>query len=584
MERRVLIAVFLSFLVLYAYQAYFGPASAPQAPTTTSAPAQEGAGPSPQPSVQAGTPTPSVPAPEPVAPIADVVVGDQVERQITIDTMTVQAVLSNRGGRVMHWRLKAHKDESGQPVDLVPTALGSPQPTPFSLSVDDSTVTRRLNEALYRVAGAQGDRVDATQGAARITFEFQDGSGLTVQKVFAFEPAGYVVTFSASAKLADRELNPTLVWGPGLGDLGARSGGGSFFTGNYVQPPGAIFHRAGSTERVVAGSFAEDGRPSGEFSFIGIDDHYFLASVSAPGQTQASFSAVSVKDADATERQYVAMTLQLAAPPKDLPVFIGPKELDTLRSVDQTLIQAINFGMFAWLVLPLLSTLKWIYGYIGNYGWAIIFLTIIINLVIFPLRHKTVVSMRKMQALQPQLKAIQDRYAGLKVTDPARQKMNSEVMSLYKERGVNPASGCVPTLLTLPVLFAFYSLLSQAIELRGAPFGFWITDLSLHDPFYVTPLLMGASMFWQAKISPTTADPAQQKMMLFMPVIFTAMFLRFPSGLAIYYFTSNLWTIGQQYFTNWWIGPAPIQQMRPPAERRIKGAGAGRTADADRKN
>jgi YidC/Oxa1 family membrane protein insertase len=240
--------------------------------------------------------------------------------------------------------------------------------------------------------------------------------------------------------------------------------------------------------------------------------------------------------------------------------------------------------MFAWLVLPLLNALTWIHGYVGNYGWSIILLTVLINLIIFPLRHKTVVSMRKMQVLQPQLKAIQDRYAGLKVTDPARQKMNTEVMNLYKERGVNPASGCVPMLLTMPVLFAFYSLLSQAIELRGATFAFWITDLSLHDPYYVTPLLMGASMFWQQKITPSTADPAQQRMMLFMPIVFTAMFLRFPSGLAIYYFTSNLWTIGQQYFTNWWIGPPVVTAPRPPAERRLKSAGTGRTADADRKN
>ena len=160
------------------------------------------------------------------------------------------------------------------------------------------------------------------------------------------------------------------------------------------------------------------------------------------------------------------------------------------------------------------------YAFIGNYGWSIIFLTIIINLVIFPLRHKSLVSMRKMQELQPQLKAIQDRYAGLKMTDPGRQKMQTEIMGLYKEKGVNPASGCVPMLLTLPVLFAFYSLLSQAIELRGASFGGWITDLSEHDPLYITPVLMGLTMFWQQKVTPSTADPAQQRVMMMMPLMF----------------------------------------------------------------
>src|SRR6185295_12491429 len=136
-----------------------------------------------------------------------------------------------------------------------------------------------------------------------------------------------------------------------------------------------------------------------------------------------------------------------AQPPNGIRFFLGPKQFDSLKSIDTELVRAINFGMFAWLVLPLLSALKWFYAYVGNYGWAIILLTILINIVIFPLRHKSVVSMRKMQMLQPQLKAIQDRYAGLKVTDPARQKMNTEVMNLYRERGVNPASGCVPMLL-----------------------------------------------------------------------------------------------------------------------------------------
>ena len=154
--------------------------------------------------------------------------------------------------------------------------------------------------------------------------------------------------------------------------------------------------------------------------------------------------------------------------------------------------RAIDFGMFDFLVVPLLRALKWVNGYVGNYGWSIIVLTIIINLVMFPLKHKSIVSMRKMQELQPQMKAIQDRYAKLKMTDPGRQKMNEEVMALYKQNGTNPASGCVPMLLTLPVLVAFYAMLSVAIELRGAPFVGWIKDLSSYDPYFVTPILMGA--------------------------------------------------------------------------------------------
>ncbi|MGH8189653.1 MAG: membrane protein insertase YidC, partial [Steroidobacteraceae bacterium] len=172
---------------------------------------------------------------------------------------------------------------------------------------------------------------------------------------------------------------------------------------------------------------------------------------------------------------------------------------------------------------------------------------------------------------------IQDRYADMKVTDPARQKMNTEVMNLYREKGVNPASGCVPMLLTLPVLFAFYSFLSVAIELRGAQFGLWIRDLSQPDPYYVTPILMAATMFWQQRITPTSADPAQQRIMLIMPIMFSVMFLSAPSGLVLYWFVSNLWAIGQQYFTNWLLGPMPA---RPATERRLKSAGSGKTAGA----
>jgi YidC/Oxa1 family membrane protein insertase len=185
----------------------------------------------------------------------------------------------------------------------------------------------------------------------------------------------------------------------------------------------------------------------------------------------------------------------------------------------------------------------------------------------FPLRHKSTVAMRKMQAIQPRMKAIQDRYTSLKITDPARQKMNEEIAELYKKEGVNPASGCVPMLLTLPVLLAFYALLSQSIELRGAPFVGWIHDLSSADPYYVLPILMGVTMMWQQWLTPAAMDPAQQKVMMVMPIMFTGMMLLSPSGVVLYWFVSQLWAIGQQYFTNWMIGPAP-QPARPAAGRR----------------
>jgi len=199
-----------------------------------------------------------------------------------------------------------------------------------------------------------------------------------------------------------------------------------------------------------------------------------------------------------------------------------------------------------------------------------------------------VVSMRKMQEIQPEVKAIQDRYKGLKATDPAKQKMNQELMELYKQRGVNPASGCVPMLLTFPFIFAFYALLSTAIELRGAPWFGWIHDLSAHDPYFVVPILMGVSQVWQQRLAPAAGmDPVQQKMMLFMPVFFTFLFLWYPAGVALYWFVNNIWAIGQQYLTNYMIGPPKLAPAggggSSAAARRMRRVGSGKT-DAAREN
>jgi len=512
------------------------------------------------------------------------VVAETAEREIVVDTATVTATLTNRGGRVLHWRLKEYRDARGEPVDLVPSALPADQPTPFALRVEDEAITGRLSTALYRVSGDSAGRVDARTNEAGVVFEFEDASGLRARKELRFEPHTYIVRFSAAVAIGDRMLNPTVLWGPGLGDIGAVTGGGSFFTGNYVQPPQAIYHRDGDVERIAATGIAAQATHEGQFRFAGIDDHYFLAAAVNPGQARLEFVPAPQPGAGDTQRQFLAQSFTFPAPPQDARFFYGPKQFDLLRSIDAELVRAINFGMFGFLAVPLLGALQWIYGFVGNYGWSIVLLTVLINIAIFPLRHKSVVSMRKMQGLQPQLKAIQDRYKELKTTDPARQKMNTEIMNLYREKGVNPASGCVPMLLQFPVLLAFYSMLSQSIELRGAEFGLWIADLSQPDPYYVIPVLMAVTMFWQTKITPSTADPAQQRVMMIMPLMFTVFFLWAPSGLVIYWFVSNLWAIGQQYFTNWLIGPAaPASTARPPAERRLKNVGAGRTSGAEKR-
>jgi YidC/Oxa1 family membrane protein insertase len=421
--------------------------------------------------------------------------------------------------------------------------------------------------------------VDASASTQTLTFEYQDASGLKVRKEFLFDPQSpYVVKFTAAVTRGGETLLPTVQWGPAIGtNLEVNTRG-------YHAPPQPIYYKDGEVERISDAKVPEVADQQGTYGFAGVNDHYFLsAAVNPPSPLRLKFEVVPIPAQTPGEDPpppYIAWSATYPSAPTGAAFFFGPKDFDVLAAVDRDLVRAIHFGMFSWLVVPLLRALKWINVYIGNYGWSIIALTVLINLVMFPLRHKSVVSMRRMQEIQPQVKAIQDRYAHLKMTDPARQNMNKEMMQLYKERGVNPASGCVPMLLTLPVLFAFYAMLSVAIELRGAPFVGWIKDLSVHDPLFITPVLMGITQFVQTKMTPSTADPAQQKVMMFMPLLFMGMFVWAPSGLVIYWTTTNLWGIGQQMVTNKLIGPPPQHTIRPPAERRVKKVGSGKPNQA----
>jgi YidC/Oxa1 family membrane protein insertase len=565
MERRYLLALFLCFLVLYIYQVLL-PKPAPR-PQTTATPATAQTAQSKEVEVeQPRSQTSALPPEESGSPP---LVAETVERDVPLETDLVSAVFSNRGAVIKSWKLKNFRDSSDQPHDLIPSGLASDLPRPFSLRLENPALSRQLNGALFKV--------DIRSGG-HLRFDYEDGSGLKAWKEFRLAPGSYVLDADVSVNLGGRALAPVVQWGPGLGPLTAEN------QSSYAQRSAGILYANDEITRLDAGAIEEQSAYNGPFGFVGVDDQYFLSALVRPTVTKVAYRPVTVPVPGASETPavLVAYEAQLAQGPGAQRVFIGPKDFDVLRSVDQDLVRAINFGWFGWLVVPLLTSLKMVNGFVGNYGWSIIILTILINALMFPLRHKSVVSMRKMQEIQPEVKAIQDRYSKLKATDPARQKMNTEMMALYRERGVNPASGCIPMLLTMPVLFAFYQLLSVAIELRGAPFAGWIRDLSAHDPLYITPILMGGTMFVQQKMSPATLDPVQQKMMMIMPVVFTFMFLQAPSGLVLYWFVSNLWTIGQQMLTNRLIGPPNVRAVRPPAERRLKKAGASKTEAAEK--
>lgn len=599
MERRVLLAFLLSLLVLLAYQSLVVPPAPPRDGVEAGDPA-----PPPLPRAVPARPAPrgapaapGEPAPDaesaPRDEITPVIAGD-APRDVVVEGERLRAVFRNRGASPIRWELKDHLDqETGAPIDLVPRELPAEEFSPFSLVFDDPGLTARAAEAIFRPSAS---RIPLGGRAQTLAFEFEDSSGFRVTKEYEFEPAahGYLVRFRAAASLGDRSLTPAVEWGPALGGVESSSSGMAYREG----PRGVIFGRLVGVEgvedegmtRPTSSDVLAQPTYGGRIAFAGVDNHYFVA-VALTGRREAEVSYRYVPlpplTPDGPPRELIAFGLRAPGDAIDLPFFIGPKEFDLLEQVDPALIRSIDFGWLGWLVVPLHRSLTWVHGYVGNWGWAIIILTILVNVMIFPLRHKSVVSMRKMQEVQPEMKAIQERYAHLKATDPQKQKMNQEIMALYKERGVNPASGCLPMLLTFPVLFAFFSLLRSAVEIRGEPFVGWITDLSVEDPLYVTPIVMGASMVLQQKMTPTQADPMQQKIMMIMPVVFTFMFVWAPSGLVLYWLTSNVIGILQTVVTNRVIGPPKTRTVRPPAERRVnvkkggRGAGSGKKAKRD---
>ena len=591
MQRRVLLAFFLSFLVLYAYQALFVPApppnrGAPGGPSPVDAvprpaPASEPfatGGAAAETAPLAGLTPPGAPGGPAEADVPEgppVVAAEDVET-IVVESDALRAVFTNRGAALVSWELQRYLDDtSGAPVDLVPRDLPPQEPSPFSVAFADPALTARAAAGLYR---ASASRLRLADRAQTLAFEFEDAGGLRVRKEFRFDPASpFVVTVRVDAALAGQPLVPIIRWGPALGGVESSSSGLAYRVGprgvldGRIQQDGALTDEG--TERPDASDVTSRPTYEGLLRFAGVDNHYFLAAA-LPGnaETVVTYRAVPLPplelDGDARELMAFDLALPGAAPGVELPFFLGPKDFEILESAHPALVRSLDFGWFAWLVVPLHRSLTWVHGYVGNWGWAIIVLTILINVVILPLRHKSVVSMRKMQELQPEMKAIQERYKHLKASDPEKQKMNQEIMALYRERGANPASGCLPMLLTMPVLFAFYRLLSLSIEIRGEPFVGWITDLSQADPFYVTPIVMGATMVLQQRMTPTQADPMQQRIMMMMPVMFTFMFVFAPSGLVLYWLTSNVFGIGQQVATNRIIGPPKVRTVRPPAERR----------------
>jgi YidC/Oxa1 family membrane protein insertase len=313
---------------------------------------------------------------------------------------------------------------------------------------------------------------------------------------------------------------------------------------------------------------------SGPYAFAGVEDNYFVAAFL--NETSSAMETMTFSDTVPTPLNKEAQPLVGAAVGGEagnrFALFVGPKDQDVLRTVNPRLEQLVDFGWFSFLAKPLFLAVHWTAErLVHNYGWAIVLVTIVINFILFPLKVSSMRSMKKMQALQPQIAAINDKYKGLSIRDPRKQQQNQEVMDLYKKYGVNPAGGCVPMLLQIPFFIAFYKVISVSIEMRGASW-LWVTDLSQpeHLAIRILPITMIVSQFLMQKMTPTTSvDPNQQRMMMIMPLVFGFMFYGLSSGLVLYYLTSNLVGIAQQMFFNRTVTVADMPQ--PPAAKKRNG-------------
>jgi YidC/Oxa1 family membrane protein insertase len=457
------------------------------------------------------------------------------EKLITIETDKATYTLSNRGAVVKEIIVKKYKDDNGEPINLINHEKVSSYP--LTILANDVGVSQILGNSYFETDG-ESFILDQSQPSQKIVLRLKHESGLEVYREFTFDYDKYlfnVETRITAHSLANKNLEYTIIWGPGLGgevesktDYFTFSGPTTFINNERIETP--------------ADEVDEIFRHKGALTWTAFQNKYFAA-VMIP---KDGFKNAVVLDKG--DGLYVGLELQSvqSAATSINQVYVGTKELSILEAAENNLVRVIDYGWFgnkfAFLVKPILKGLNYFYGMTGNYGWAIIILTFLIKLIFFPLSHKSFKSMKGMQKIQPYVKVIQER------NKDDRQKMNTELLDLYKKHKVNPLGGCLPMLLQIPVFIALYHALFFSIELRGAPFMLWIQDLSVSDPYYVTPILMGATMFLQQKMTPMVGDPVQQKIMMFLPIVFTFLFLSFPAGLVIYWTVNNLLTISQQFY------------------------------------
>jgi len=548
-ERRILVAFALSFVVLISWSGYMRwkyPAPPPtEEPASSPVPAEP----------VAPGPSPAVARPAAAAAVTQAA----EERLITVETDVSTIVFSTRGAVVRSWTLKTFQDEAGKPLELVQsehTSLGYPLSFAVAARKDEDA----LASALF-VASASESSLAAP---AELVFEWSDGR-LAARKRFRFQQ-GYLCEIETSLTDNGRPVPHRLAWRGGFGEHADQKNAGAGAAAQvFVRTPAGLKRQPGPQAGKTTGWLWKTASPfpySGEASYAGIEDRYFAA-VFLPQRPELDVT-VWTQEWTPPEQEKPQAVGAVAVGTRDtepLRLFVGPKAIALLDSIQPEALvsglrpslseELVDFGWFWWVAKPLFIAMKWLHQRVPNYGWVIILLTVIINSLLFPLKWKSMQSAFQMQKVAPQVRAIQERYKKYRFNDPRKQQMQSEIMGLYKEHGVNPLGGCLPLALQLPFFYGFYKVLYAAIELRHAPWFGWIQDLSQKDPYYILPIVMGVTMYVSTKMTPmTTADPAQQKMMQLLPLLFTFFFFQVSAGLVLYWMMSSVVGIGQQWFIN----------------------------------
>jgi len=551
-QARLLIAIVLSVLVFLAWQLFFVDKGAQQksAPKTEQTPAKE------QPAQPVAPVQPSPKAPESVegdkAAIGqtEVLKSEKIPQRITVETPLYRVQLSEKGAGITSFVLKQYRETVAKNSPLKELIPQETSRETVLLGFAGNSLPG-LDSAVFST-NFTGNTLNVDNAQQQITFSWKSETGVVIEKTYLFSSNSYVIGLDAVVKnVSELSLQDKLfvtLSGPTPKDTRAYG----------FEGPSAMIN--GSVEEVEIKKIAEKNTYSGNVQWVAVQGRYFIRSI-IPDQVEDASMQLSLPGDHLVEARYINPERVFAPGTQHsfkYALFFGPKSTKVLGEVGHDLGKVVNFGWFDFIAKPCVWLMNKLYGVIPNYGVAIIILTILIKILLWPLGSKSYKSMSEMKKIQPLMQEIREKYKNDK------KKMNEEVMSLYRTYKINPLGGCLPMVVQLPVFFALYRMLYQAIELRHAPFFLWIDDLSAPDrlfrfdfsvPFMEPPygipvltIIMGATMLLQQKMSPPMGDPTQAKMMMFMPIIFTVIFINFSSGLVLYWLVNNILSIGQQYY------------------------------------